>query len=1055
MYNKINSILPITNASTNSHTDKKICVKAINISILIFIFNLIIIYITYIIYHVDFLNNINLYGLCRYYTQKIFTYKLIYRNDQYIKSASGYSITEYKNDIKILANTIDFTEYIALLNSSWTNNTLIQMINESEDIKHGIDNAINELIKHVRISYYIIPIGCGINISITFCYYIKLYYTVIKKSNRINSETHQMWINVLKSCLAPCFIIDNNNNIIDWNNAMYAITGYTKENVIKLNFTDIIIGNINSKELKIICKNNNIITIIISKTKIYNNLLFCTGHNVTNILETQRNELNMKHNKWAQDIRSLFDGIDTSYVWQYRWNIKANFGYFIAISNGCYAITGYTKEEMLNSDVGCLMENILVQESYKKYLSNLKRFLTTNIKESNHEFDLRNSKRINVTILLHEKTEEYIDFIGLTTDLPHKQQLDLMVQSSKDLIMIVDDGVNNIFPKILFTSNSWKEFGFSKSPDGTFIDNYIDTIMLEQCKYEKTEQIKKYGDWDKIIVTGKMNGINVESILSKMGNKTLSVTRDITDRLKRHEVEKALAIQTTAREKDAQANSFIRHEIKNGLFSAIGQVDSMKEIYVNAIKDDDVYSVDFHSDVVNRFSEISYDLDGTLQTVLSEAMAKDIINNDYIARKEKVNIGDLINRIKGDRYKWFLNPKEIPNILSDGQLLFYIIRNALSNASKYGKQWADIKIAISIINTKLIIIIENEPGPYHDKLLKLDNHNIIFEKGVKLHKHSKLKSKSSLSAGDGAWIMQTCAKLCNGLCSIKFNPNNTIFTYEASIELSIDSDKIVNFKFPDNTIIYIIDDSNIQRRLMNVQLKNFKLPPENIKTYGKGKDEIVGLENILYENIVHFEEYYHIILSDENLDYTVDSTLYYKSGSDICKKLKEKLDEKLNKKNYITFIRSANDSKSDIEKYLTLCDGFIPKAMLTVNDLKEIIAKQWIKYFGIVQTSTINYTYDGDFKELIDLFLEDINSFMVLEYQSHDWNSFWSDLHRFKGTLGVLLSTTNTSKAITIIESLRDNNFDNDFNIIWDGLCEELKIIKVALYEESLRLQHQ
>jgi hypothetical protein len=654
--------------------------------------------------------------------------------------------------------------------------------------------------------------------------------------------------------------------------------------------------------------------------------------------------------------------------------------------------------------------------------------------------------------LLKENESHKKKIEKISTD---KNQFDLMVDSTKDLIMIDDGGINSIFPKILFVSKSWKEFGFSKSPEGTFIDNYIDINMLEQCRYEKEEQVKKSGDWDKVIVTGKMNGICVESILSKMSDKTLSVTRDITDRLKRHEAEKALAIQTTARKKDAEANSFIRHEVKNGLFSAIGQVDSIKEMYVSAIKDDDVYSVDFHSDVVNRFSEIAYDLDGTLQTVLSEAMAKDIMNDEYIARKEKVNIGDLINRIKGERYKWFLNPKEIPNILSDGQLLFYIIRNALSNANKYGKEWADIKITISIINTKLIINIENEPGPNHDKLVNLDNHNIIFEKGVKLHKESKLKSKSCLSAGDGAWIMQTCARLCHGQCSIQFNPDKTIFTYEASIELSMDSQDIVNLKFPDNTFIYIIDDSNIQRRLMNAQVKNFILSRENIKVYGKGKDEIVGLENILYENIVKFEEYYHIVLCDENLDYTVDSTLYYESGSDICKNLKEKLDKKLKNKNYITFIRSANDSKSDIEKYLTVCDGFIPKAMLTVNDLKEIIAKQWIKYFGIVQTSAINYTYDGDLKELIDLFLEDIDSFMVLEYQSQEWDSFWSDLHRLKGTLGLLKITANTSSAITIIESLRHNKFDKDFDIIWRGLCEELEVIKVELYQESLRLQHE
>jgi len=758
---------------------------------------------------------------------------------------------------------------------------------------------------------------------------------------------------------------------------------------------------------------------------------------------------------WQNNFIKMFDKIETSYVWQFRWDIKTSSGGFIAISNGCHAITGYTKKEMMNDDTGCLMEKILLDECYKYYLSNLQEFLSGNKSESIQEYHLKNGKRINVNVLIHESTDDYIDFIGLVTNLPHKQRLDLMLESSKDLIMIDDSGLNSIFPKILFTSNSWKEFGFSKSPDGTFIDNYIDIIMLEHCKYEKNEQIKKYGDWDKIIVTGKMNGIDVESILSKMGEKTLSVTRDITDRLKRHEAEKALAVQTTARTKDAEANSFIRHEVKNGLFSAIGQVDSIKDMYINAIKDNDVYSSEFHSNVVNRFSEISYDLDGTLQTVLSEAMAKDIMNKQYIARTEKINLGDIINRMKSDRYKWFLNPKEIPNILSDGQLLFYILRNALSNANKYGKQWADIKITISIINTKLIINIENEPGSYHDKLVNLDNHNIIFEKGVKLHKKSILKSKSCLSAGDGAWIMQTCAKLCGGICNIKFNPDSTIFTYEAPIELCIDSEDIVNFTFPDNTFIYIIDDSIIQRRLMNAQVKNLKLPSENIKTYGKGKHEIVGLENILYENIVKFEEYYHIILCDENLDYTVDSTLYYESGSDICKKLNNKLDEKLNNKNYITFIRSANNSKSDIEKYLTLCDGFIPKAMLTVNDLKEIIAKQWIKHFGIVQSSAINYTYDGDFKELIDLFLEDIDSFMVLGYQSQDWNSFWSDLHKLKGTLGVLKTTTNTSTAITIIESLRDNYFDKDFHNTWDGLCEELKIIKVVLYEESLRLQHE
>ena len=186
------------------------------------------------------------------------------------------------------------------------------------------------------------------------------------------------------------------------------------------------------------------------------------------------------------------------------------------------------------------------------------------------------------------------------------------------------------------------------------------------------------------------------------------------------------------------------------------------------------------------------------------------------------------------------------------------------------------------------------------------------------------------------------------------------------IEIVLDNDDITNFKFSDNTFIYIIDDSQIQRRLLNIQMKKFKLNDELIKVYGNGKNEIVGLENILYNNIVKYSNYYHIIICDENLDYKVDSTLYYESGTDICEKLICMLNKISSPRNYITFIRSANDNKSDIEKYLTVCDDFIPKSTVSFNDLKEIITKQWIKQFGIVKNTEIDYTYNNESREIIN-----------------------------------------------------------------------------------------
>ena len=55
------------------------------------------------------------------------------------------------------------------------------------------------------------------------------------------------------------------------------------------------------------------------------------------------------------------------------------------------------------------------------------------------------------------------------------------------------------------------------------------------------------------------------------------VVRDISERFRRFEAEKKVISETTARLKDAAANRFTRHEVKNGLLAAIGLCDSLNE----------------------------------------------------------------------------------------------------------------------------------------------------------------------------------------------------------------------------------------------------------------------------------------------------------------------------------------------------------------------------------------------------------------------------------------------------------------------------------------------
>ena len=77
----------------------------------------------------------------------------------------------------------------------------------------------------------------------------------------------------------------------------------------------------------------------------------------------------------------------------------------------------------------------------------------------------------------------------------------------------------------------------------------------------------------------KPQPIQCEANISVMEeNMLVIVVRDISERFRRFEAEKRVISETTARRKDAAANRFTRHEVKNGLLAAIGLCDSLNEV---------------------------------------------------------------------------------------------------------------------------------------------------------------------------------------------------------------------------------------------------------------------------------------------------------------------------------------------------------------------------------------------------------------------------------------------------------------------------------------------
>mmetsp|Transcript_27517 Transcript_27517/g.98207 ORF Transcript_27517/g.98207 Transcript_27517/m.98207 type:complete len:726 (+) Transcript_27517:481-2658(+) len=73
--------------------------------------------------------------------------------------------------------------------------------------------------------------------------------------------------------------------------------------------------------------------------------------------------------------------------------------------------------------------------------------------------------------------------------------------------------------------------------------------------------------------------LSAEASVTRLGpDRMVVVVRDITERDAGHEAEKKLVKQAAAHERDAAANRFTRHEVKNGLLTAIGLADALQDL---------------------------------------------------------------------------------------------------------------------------------------------------------------------------------------------------------------------------------------------------------------------------------------------------------------------------------------------------------------------------------------------------------------------------------------------------------------------------------------------
>ena len=460
----------------------------------------------------------------------------------------------------------------------------------------------------------------------------------------------------------------------------------------------------------------------------------------------------------------------------------------------------------------------------------------------------------------------------------------------------------------------------------------------------------------------------------------VGVIRDVSERYLRLEAERKAHMEMVARQKDAQAvNRFTRHEVKNGLLEGIELCDSLRSAMEDLVAQSnsnhgscgpvDNGSRDSGGEregetgdrpagaLTRRFIEdLDYNLHSVLDIVLAEAMARDVIHGDYKPRHERIDVKGVLSHTglgigATDKFPIEITGGPLPYLSLDAQLLRHIHRNALSNACKYGKPGGKVVTQLSFDQPKKTFGIKviNEPGEKHSMLVSMGESAkaAVFQQGARLHSHLNLES-CHVSSGDGAWIMQKCAKTLDGECQIEFLQDKTIFTFSCPAQPLIVTDwsKTQDFQVPQNTWGIAIDDSKIQRRLLSRIFLFAGVQESKTFVLGESHAEVEEFKEKVLALVKEFPDDRILILVDENLDFgkSNESPAHIMSGSLLMQDILSQM-TLAEEQRILALVRSANDSAEETEIYCERTHGFFPKGPLQRDRVREIVAPLWADRF--------------------------------------------------------------------------------------------------------------
>jgi len=549
-------------------------------------------------------------------------------------------------------------------------------------------------------------------------------------------------------------------------------------------------------------------------------------------------------------------------------------------------------------------------------------------------------------------------------------------------------------------------------------------------------------------------------------NAIVVVVRDVSERYRRFEAEKRFVFETTARQKDAEANRFTRHEVKNGLLAAIEICGNIREQFsedFNLLQKENEVSLVTEQSLktrVEHISELDRTLHEVLDIVLAETMARDVIHEMYVPRMERVDVNYILTHTRGftashKQFSVVCNPSPLPILLLDQGLFKCIHGNAIRNALKYGEKGGPIRTeATYYFETGwLEMKVINLPGPGHAQLIAMGPRasELVFSHGTRLHKDSHSNQRSH-SAGDGAWIMHKCATILGGSVQITFEEDHTEFVFRAPCKVyDAPLREADHFHLPSGVWGIAIDDSKIQRKLLRRFFVHAGIQEHHQIILGQNNEEISSFVEFVVDFIKRHPDNLFLVIVDENLELGDGISNHETiSGSECIQRIRVTLDSE-NEKKMLALVRSANDSPQDLAIYTSRAHGYMPKVPLQGMSVREMVAPLWAERFPLVKRGSNNEPEEPDpddrvtsIESLRDLtlispaelksLLKQVDAIAVRNADNNladRWPVLWEKLHQLKGDLKTVNVDDKFTRAINEIESMRGGTAPADFMSKW------------------------